>query len=75
MNLLSDNEIKRDEPLPTLNAAIHLLATVYTAILDMPEFHRKVIIPTAQKFSIALIQLAEKPESPVKLKVSLLAPS
>ncbi|KAF8318149.1 hypothetical protein DL93DRAFT_2225894 [Clavulina sp. PMI_390] len=60
--------LSRDEPLPTLNAAIHLLATVYTSILDMPEFHRKVVIPGAQKFSIALLNLAEKPESPPKLQ-------
>jgi hypothetical protein len=60
---------QRDEPLPTLNAAIHLLATIYTAVFDMPEFHRRVVVPTLQKFSVALVQLAEKPQSPVKLKV------
>lgn len=65
--LTSDSQ--RDEPLPTLNAAIHLLATIYTAVLDMPEFHRRVVVPTIQKFSVVLVQLAEKPQSPVKLKV------
>ena len=60
---------QRDEPLPALNASIHLLATIYTAVPDMPEFHRRVVVPTVQKFSLALLQLAEKPQSPVKLKV------
>lgn len=41
----------------------------------MPEFHRQVVVPTAQKFSIAVLQLAEKTESPVKLKVPLLFPA
>lgn len=40
----------------------------------MPEFHRRVVVPTAQKFSIALLGLAEKPESPVKLKVRCFYP-
>jgi hypothetical protein len=60
---------KRDEPIPTITSAIHLLVLLYTSVTDMPEFHRQVIAPTLQKFSIALLQLVEKPESPVRLKV------
>ncbi|KAF9509877.1 hypothetical protein BS47DRAFT_1300928 [Hydnum rufescens UP504] len=55
--------LSRDEPIPTMVSAIHLLVLLYTSVKDMPEFHRQVIAPTLQKFSIALLQLVEKPES------------
>jgi rRNA processing/ribosome biogenesis len=60
--------IQRDEPIPTMASTIHLLVLLYTSVKDMPEFHRQVIAPTLQKFSIALLQLVEKPESPRGLK-------
>jgi len=62
---------QRDESAPMIKSAIHLLALLFTSVLDMPEFHRKVVTPTVQKFSIALLQLSEKAESPEAVKVGI----
>jgi hypothetical protein len=50
---------KKPESPPVLKAAVRLLSTVFTSVLDMPEFLRQVITPNVQKFSLALITLAE----------------
>lgn len=51
--------IKRNEPVPTLMAAIRLLRTIFTTALDITEFQRQVSTPNVLKLTTAIISLAE----------------
>ena len=51
--------IKRNEPVPTLKAAIRLLRTIFTTALDITEFQRQISTPNVLKFTTAIIALAE----------------
>lgn len=51
--------IKRNEPIPTLKAAVRLLRTIFTTALDITEFQRQVSTPNVLKFTTAIIELAE----------------
>ncbi|KDQ19056.1 hypothetical protein BOTBODRAFT_126918 [Botryobasidium botryosum FD-172 SS1] len=52
--------LSRNEPLPVLKAAIHLLSAIFSSATDMPEFQRQVSIPNIPKFSLSLVSLAER---------------
>ena len=51
---------KKQEPLPTLKAAIRLLAHIFSVAIDTPEFQRQIASPNVPKFSLALIVIAEE---------------
>jgi len=59
---------KRDEPLPTLKAALRLLGVIFTAATDISEFQRQFSVPNVVKFTTAALQLAEN-HSDTELKV------
>ena len=62
--------IKRNEPIPTLKAAIRLLRTIFTTALDITEFQRQVASPNVLKFTTAIIALAENHgDADLKVKV------
>ncbi|KEP53056.1 rRNA processing/ribosome biogenesis protein, partial [Rhizoctonia solani 123E] len=61
--------LSKPEPPPNHYAAIRLLSYIFTAITDMPEFQRQVVIPNVQKYSQALLALAKDPESEFDLKL------
>ncbi|KAF8338919.1 uncharacterized protein EI90DRAFT_2429854 [Cantharellus anzutake] len=61
--------LSRDEPPPVHIEAMRLLHLIFTSALDMPEFHRQVVTPNLQKFSIALLQLAENLNTPNRVMV------
>jgi hypothetical protein len=45
------------------------MSFLFTAVTDMPEFQRQVVIPNVQKCSQALLALAKNSESEFDLKV------
>ncbi|KAI0004959.1 rRNA processing/ribosome biogenesis-domain-containing protein [Russula compacta] len=49
----------KQEPLPTLKAAIRLLTHIFSVVTDTPEFQRQIASPNVPKFSLALIIVAE----------------
>lgn len=51
---------KKQEPLPTLKAAIRLLTHIFSVAIDTPEFQRQIASPNVPKFSLALIVIAEE---------------
>lgn len=51
---------QKNEPTPTLKAAIRLLRFIFSAATEIPEFQRQVATPNVPKFSQALLQLVEK---------------
>ncbi|KAI0065940.1 hypothetical protein BV25DRAFT_1613288 [Artomyces pyxidatus] len=55
--------LSKSEPAPNLKAAIRLLLHIFSAANDIPEFQRQLATPNVPKFSLALVALAEKPES------------
>ncbi|KAF8969481.1 rRNA processing/ribosome biogenesis-domain-containing protein [Flammula alnicola] len=58
----------RNEPLPTVKAAIRLLRVVFSTATDIPEFQRQVSLPHVVKFTSALIQLADnRPDLDLKV--------
>ncbi|KAG8715851.1 hypothetical protein FRC11_014100 [Ceratobasidium sp. 423] len=61
--------LSKPEPTPNHCAAIRLLSYIFTAVTDMPEFQRQVVIPNVQKCSQALLALAKSPESEFDLKL------
>ncbi|CAE6428872.1 hypothetical protein ACGC1H_000975 [Rhizoctonia solani] len=61
--------LSKPEPSPNHYAATRLLLHIFTAVTDMPEFQRQVVIPNVQKFSQALLVLAKNPESEFDLKL------
>ncbi|CAE6463879.1 unnamed protein product [Rhizoctonia solani] len=61
--------LSKPEPSPNHYAATRLLSYIFTAITDMPEFQRQVVIPNVQKCSQALLTLAKNPESEYDLKL------
>ncbi|CAE6477230.1 unnamed protein product [Rhizoctonia solani] len=61
--------LSKPEPTPNHYAVIRLLAYIFTAVTDMPEFQRQVVIPNVQKCSQALLALAKNPESEFDLKL------
>ncbi|KDN48003.1 hypothetical protein RSAG8_03019, partial [Rhizoctonia solani AG-8 WAC10335] len=63
--------LSKPEPSPNHYAATRLLSYIFTAITDMPEFQRQVVIPNVQKCSQALLTLAKNPESEYDLKVHI----
>lgn len=50
---------KKQEPLPTLKAAIRLLTHIFSVVTDIPEFQRQIASPNVPKFSLQLIIIAE----------------
>lgn len=50
---------KRNEPLPTIKAAVRLLRVIFSTAISIPEFHRQVSLPHIIKFTGALIPLAD----------------
>lgn len=60
---------KKQEPVPTLKAAMRLLTHVFSVAIDTPEFQRQVASPNIPKFGLALIVVAEDHPSR-ELKVS-----
>ncbi|CAE6454357.1 unnamed protein product [Rhizoctonia solani] len=61
--------LSKPEPFPNHYAAIRLLSHVFTAVTDMPEFQRQVVIPSVQKCSQALLALAKDSETEFELKL------
>ncbi|KAJ1308369.1 hypothetical protein OPQ81_004077 [Rhizoctonia solani] len=61
--------LSKPEPPPNHYAAIRLLSYIFTAVTDMPEFQRQVVIPNVQKYSQALLAIAKNPESEFELKL------
>ncbi|CAE6445776.1 unnamed protein product [Rhizoctonia solani] len=61
--------LSKPEPFPNHYAAIRLLSHVFTAVTDMPEFQRQVVIPNVQKCSQALLALAKNSETEFELKL------
>ncbi|KAK7695777.1 hypothetical protein QCA50_000414 [Cerrena zonata] len=55
--------LSKNEPFPTLKAAIRLLRRIFTGATEVPEFQRQVSTPNIPKFSQALITLGEKTQS------------
>ncbi|KAH8830389.1 hypothetical protein DL96DRAFT_1592690 [Flagelloscypha sp. PMI_526] len=49
----------RNEPLPTLCAAIRLIRTIFSRAMDVNEFQRQVCLPNVPKFSEALVNLVQ----------------
>ncbi|PCH41467.1 hypothetical protein WOLCODRAFT_89291 [Wolfiporia cocos MD-104 SS10] len=64
--------LSRDEPNPTLKAAIRLLRHIFSAAMDAAEFQRQLCVPNVPKFSTALVALAEKHAEP-ELKLLVLS--
>ena len=60
---------KKQEPVPTLKAAMRLLTHVFSVAIDTPEFQRQVASPNIPKFGLALIVVIEDHPSR-ELKVS-----
>ncbi|KAF8204795.1 rRNA processing/ribosome biogenesis-domain-containing protein [Pholiota molesta] len=60
--------LSRNEPLPTIKAAIRLLRVIFSTAIDIPEFHRQVSLPHVVKFTSALMPLADS-HLDVELKV------
>ncbi|KAH7344070.1 rRNA processing/ribosome biogenesis-domain-containing protein [Rhizoctonia solani] len=61
--------LSKPESAPNHYAAIRLLSYVFTAVTDMPEFQRQVVIPNIQKCSQALLALAKNSETEFELKL------
>ncbi|KZS97888.1 hypothetical protein SISNIDRAFT_481768 [Sistotremastrum niveocremeum HHB9708] len=55
--------LSRNEPPPTLKAAIRLLGYVFQRTTDFPEFQRQTVIPNLPKYSLALIGIVQKSSS------------
>ncbi|KJA29888.1 hypothetical protein HYPSUDRAFT_31915 [Hypholoma sublateritium FD-334 SS-4] len=60
--------LSRNEPLPTVKAAVRLLRVIFSTAISVPEFHRQVSLPHIIKFTGALIPLADS-HSDIELKV------
>ncbi|KAF9478150.1 hypothetical protein BDN70DRAFT_880303 [Pholiota conissans] len=60
--------LSRNEPLPTIKAAVRLLRVIFSTAIDITEFQRQVSLPHVVKFSSALIPLADS-HPDVELKV------
>lgn len=60
---------KKQEPVPTIKAAMRLLTHVFSVAIDTSEFQRQVASPNIPKFGLALIVVAEDHQSR-ELKVS-----
>src|SRR5262245_30638438 len=52
--------LKKNEPPPTLRAAVRLLRYVFIAAIHFPEFQRQFSTPNIPKFGLALVALADK---------------
>ncbi|KAH9939977.1 rRNA processing/ribosome biogenesis-domain-containing protein [Amylocystis lapponica] len=64
--------LSKNEPLPTVKAAVRLLRHVFSTATNVPEFQRQVCTPNVPKFSLALIAMAEK-QTDVELKLLVLS--
>jgi hypothetical protein len=64
---------KKQEPVPTLKAAMRLLTHIFSVAIDIPEFQRQVASPNVPKFGLALVAVAEDHTSR-ELKVSPTSP-
>ncbi|KAH9482766.1 hypothetical protein JR316_0004866 [Psilocybe cubensis] len=51
--------LSRNEPLPTLKAAIRLLRVVFTKSSEITEFQRQICLPNVVKFTHAVIAIAD----------------
>ncbi|EDR12335.1 uncharacterized protein LACBIDRAFT_292824 [Laccaria bicolor S238N-H82] len=63
--------MKKNEPPPTLKAAIRLIVTIFSTATDVAEFQRQVSTPNIPKFIAALIATAGT-QSEVQLQVCAL---
>ncbi|KAF8743078.1 rRNA processing/ribosome biogenesis, partial [Rhizoctonia solani] len=61
--------LSKPESPPNHYSAIRLLSYIFTAVTDMPEFQRQVVVPNVQKCSQALLAIAKNSESELDLKL------